>query len=57
MNHTCVTVISSYSTLKKKWKLDPNVILIDCKDIKKKVIKQNNDNFSSSDESDDSDEE
>ena len=59
-NHTCLVVISLDSTLKKDDNYYLQVFLKGCKYIEKKVIRRINDNlsyFSSSDESDDSDEE
>ena len=59
-NHTCLAVISLDSALKKDDNYYLQVFLKGCKYIEKKVIRHINDNssyFSSSDESDDSDEE
>ena len=53
-NHTCLAVISLDSSLKKDDNCYPEVLLKECKQIEKKVIRHINDNlsdFSSSDES------
>ena len=53
-NHTCLAVISLDSSLKKDGNCYPEVLLKECKQIEKKVIRHINDNlsdFSSSDES------
>ena len=59
-NHTCLSVISLDSAFKKDEDYYLQVFLKECKYIEKKVIRHINDNlsgFSSSVESDDSDEE
>ena len=59
-NHTCLEVISLDSVLRKNDNYYPQVFLKECKYIEKKVIRHINDNlsdFSSSNESDNSDEE
>ena len=59
-NHTCLAVISFDSGLKNDGNYYPQVPLKKCKFVKKKVIRHINDNlsdFSSSDESDNSDKE
>ena len=38
-NHTCLTVISLDSTLKKDWNYYPQVFLKECKFIEKKVVR------------------
>ena len=57
-DHTCLAVISLDSALKKDENYYSQVFLKECKYIEKKVIRHINDNlsnFSSSDESDESD--
>ena len=56
-NHTCLSVISLGSALKKDENYYPQVSIIECKYIKKKVIKHINDNLSDFCFYDDSDEE
>ena len=59
-NHTCLAIINFDSALKKKKNYYLKVFLKGCKYIEKKVIRHIIDNisdFSSSDESDDSDKE
>ena len=54
-DHTCLTVISSDSGLRKNKNYCPQVFLKECKYIEKKVIRHINNNlseFSYSDESD-----
>ena len=45
-NHTCLAVISFYSSLKKNGNCYPQVFLKECKYIEKKVVRHINDNVS-----------
>ena len=56
-NHTCLTVITLDSALKKDDNYYPQVLIEECKYIEKKVIRHSNDNFSDFSSSDEPDEE
>ena len=56
-NHTCLTVITLDSALKKEDNYYLQVLLKECKYIKKKVIRHVNDNLCDVSSSDESDEE
>ena len=56
-NHTCLAVISLDSALKKDENYYPQVFLKECKYIKKKVVRNINDDLTDFSYSDESDEE